>query len=311
MCYNIAMKRLLVLGLAVCSAGAYASVELMLVLDRNAGVIRRYDPASGSYLGSFGQGNLTGFNLMLDQAAGQVMVGSSDAWSPVYDYNTGNYLFDRYYGYSTNYASMNNNLIASQYISSPQYVIIQSKTNYYHGYCLKAGANFTMAGASALDRIYAVDGVSKQLCFWNSLYSTTPTTYALPSGSEYYFAGEMAIKGNRMAFSSSSGAGGGVVWMTDLSATGVPTMRAYGISTFYANVSHVAFGHNDDVFIAASKADGSKWILRYNFTSGFFRGAFNLGVIDVGGLAMVAAPEPSSIAALGMAALWFLRKRSR
>lgn len=318
------MKKLLLVALLAQPLHAFASYEMALVLDRTAGSIKRYDPISGAYLGSFGTGiyGASAFNLMLDQGTNRVAVGSSSANSPnstqYFDYNIGNYLYDRTFLYGLSYASKNGAYIASRETYSNTYLLSYDAEGNYLGWVFASGSTLAMVAQSAANRYYAVDmSNGGRLAFWSAMYSTAPTYTAIPNfSSSFGFGGELAVSGNRLAFVSGTGAAGTArLWCGDLSGTGsVTNIRSYDLSSRYQSTFHVTFGHNDDLYIGAQNyaGDGKYRVARYNFTNGGYRGEFGVGGFsDIGGLAFVAAPEPGTWAAMGLGALILLRRRKR
>lgn len=295
---------------------------MALVLDRTAGSIKRFDPSSGAYLGSFANGQVgTGsFNLLLDQSSGRVAVGSTNTASnyamPYYDYNTGNYLYDRYYSQGASASTKSGSYVASCY-SSPNYVIAYDFNGSYLGWAFQSGSNYIMAAIGASNRIYGVDVANGRLTFWNSMYaSSTPANTAIPNAAtSLFYTGEMALSGYRLAFCSAGTGGGPRIWLTDLNTDGsVATIRSIDISARYSSAYHIAFGHNDDVYIGAynSSGDAKYRIARYSWLTGTYRGEFGVSnLTDVGGLVFVAAPEPGTWAAMGLGALILLRRRKR
>lgn len=295
---------------------------MALVLDRTAGSIKRFDPSSGAYLGSFANGQVgsSSFNLLLDQSSGRVAVGSTNtAYNyamPYYDYNTGNYLFDRYYSQGA-YASTKVGSNVAAIFSTPTYVLAYDFYGTYSGYTVQSGSNYIMAAIGASNRIYGVDVANGRLSFWNSMYSSVPANTAIPNAAtSLFYTGEMALSGNRLAFcSAAAGGGGSRVWLTDLNSDGsVASIRSIDISTRYSSAYHIAFGHNDDVYIGAynSSGDAKYRIARYSWLTGTYRGEFGVGnLTDVGGLVFVAAPEPGTWAAMSLGALILLRRRKR
>lgn len=311
------MKSLILICLVGVGAASQASFELMMVLDRTSGSIKRFDSTSGVYLGSFANGAVdnSSFNLMIDQPNGQVIVGDGTGsvnYAQVYNYNSGQYIGDRNFTYGTTYSSGNSGVITSRYNSDASYVISNDVNGTYNGYVRNTGSTFTMSGSANGTRVYAVDYNTKTLHWWNSLNVNASTgSVALANPGSFFFAGEMAVTATRLAFASANG-GTPALWLGDINTgSGTPTMRSISLSTRYVVAYHTVFGHNDDVYIGAQKASGERVIARYNFVTGAWRGEFGGGgqLSDIGGLTMVVAPEPAPFIAMGLGLTILLRRR--
>jgi len=85
------MRRVVTFALAFLAATqAMASFELVMVLDRGAGKIHRFDGVTGAYFGSFGTFSGSVKSMSLDQATGRVMVFDPlVATVSQWDYSTG------------------------------------------------------------------------------------------------------------------------------------------------------------------------------------------------------------------------------
>lgn len=314
------MRSLILICLVGASAASQASFELMMVLDRTSGSIKRFDSTSGVYLGSFANGAVDNgsFNLMIDQPNGEVVVGDGTGagnYAQVYNYNSGQYIGDRFFTYGTTYASGNSGTLTTKYNSDASFVLSNSINGTYNGYVRNTGSNFVMSGSANGTRVYAVDYSTKTLHWWTSLFLGTSTgSVALANPGSFFLAGEMAVTSTRLAFASASGSGSAALWLGDINTgSGTPTMRSFNISSRYAAAFHTVFGHNDDVYIGAQKASGERVIARYNFVTGAWRGEFGGGgqLSDIGGLTMVVAPEPAPFIAMGLGLTILLRRRKR
>lgn len=306
------MRTLALLVVLAVGANSFASYELMMVFDRAAGKIRRFDPNTGLNLGSFGQGlDGTNYNLLLDQSSGEVVVANNyGSYAQVYNYNTGSYVSDRNFFYGTSRASANSGFVATAH-SDPNYVITSTVGGAYQGFKFLSGASFSMMAATSNSRVYAVDSNAGKLTYWTSASAVPTGNITIPSFGNYFFVGAMALSSTRLAFSSSTASvSSPTLWFGDLDTNGVPTLRSFNLSSRYTIATQCVFGHNDDVYVATRKADGLGYVARYNYVTGAWRGEFAAGTSDIAGLAMVVAPEPTSMLALAGGLAWLMRRRT-
>lgn len=101
------------------AATSHASYELMLVGDVTDREIDRYDPVTGTYLGSFGKGFLSSVtDVKVDSSTGRAYVADYSAGRiKTFDYSTGLYLGSFTASTGAYFVSQlsNGNLVASGY----------------------------------------------------------------------------------------------------------------------------------------------------------------------------------------------------
>jgi len=316
------MKLSLISGLILASSFAHASFELMTILDRYASggaVIHRYDPVTGAFLGDFGKGILstTNFNLALDQSGKTVIAGNYTGTASVpmlqFDYNSGQYLRDTGLGsggVSTNISGGNGHINAAYGSQNGfNYLLDYDVNGTYLGFYSAPGTNLILGGTGGNGYTYALDQTHGMVHRWNTATRSYVGSTALPLANTFFYLGEIALRGNRMAFASSS-SGTSTLWCADLDATGAPVFRTYNLSSLDSTAVHAVFGHNDDIYIGATAVGASTMsVQRFNFTNGAYRGTAISGLADVGGLSMVVAPEPGVWIGLGLGSLALMRRR--
>lgn len=103
-CYNVRMKRALVVSLALLSASSFASFELGIITDSATG-FHRFDLETGIYLGAFGAGLSGGvLSTWADQRT-STFYSMNNNGIRKWNYSTGEYLGVVNFGASFNYAT--------------------------------------------------------------------------------------------------------------------------------------------------------------------------------------------------------------
>lgn len=296
------------LGLSVSS---FASFELALISDNTTKTIHRYDVDSGVYLGSFGANRLTGTvgSVCIDQSINAAYVADGSSIKK-FDYNTGEYL-----GFMTvtgpirqmNLANDGRLIVANTAAGAgPNIYTFGSTTP-----TTTPGYNTTTIVAAG---IQSQNGGYNDLLNDTSIYrlvgrsnpANIPTSYVAGGSATGV---DMAGRNNRLSYVFSGGwftwgiasttAAGGVVGLSFASA---PTLTA-GYS-----LTGTSFGHVD-AYAVATNGTASQM--------GFFDIAnFNVTVRNLPSqiqnardVAVVVAPEPASMLALGSGIALLIRRR--
>lgn len=286
----------------------------MLIGDAANAEIDRYDPVTGTYLGSFGRGYLSGpvYSMALDQANGIVYASDYNVGRIVkFNYSTGLYLgstsLPATAGYFISRLS-NGQLLRSDYgfvntqRINPDGALVQTiNTNgiYVEGHAQTGDGRiwFLNGSSGAPMQLYSTTLGSSSISL-----SYTSTTRPIPNSLSAY--------GNQLAAIDYSGETGRQLYSFTTSGAGVQSASSIVIGGSGFTGTGTAIGHGNVVYglvTNGGQAIVHRWIPGNNYTS-----AFNLTNTTNGfGMALVVAPEPGTMIALGAGLAVLARKRMK
>ncbi len=298
------LQRSVVLALAVSAAAAsHASFELLMAVDFGLNQVHRYDPVTGISLGSFGQGMMSGAaKIAINESTGVAYVTNLYLDSvQMWNYHTGHYLGD--FANSVNdpwgIVRLNNgNIVVANgssvrtYSTSGGLISSFGSSGYglgTDGVNLFLGENFQIrkvtASGSVLGTI-ATPGRDN-----NDIQIRGNTAYSAA------FVGS-----NRLGRFSPAG-------MIGYSETTVSNLDPVG------NMEAIALSHGAIMYLPGrSTAIGNPTVFsRYHSVSNVAISTFgNLpSTSRITGMAIVLAPEPGTMTAIGLGLVGLLRRRRR
>lgn len=297
------------IGLPVLSS---ASFDLALISDSGTDSIQRYDPISGTYLGSFGGGILVDpKGVVVNQAQNRAFVLDATARISTWDYNTGEFISSfNLVGIAT-YMNANSDgtlnialadrvrritqggAFLTEYVRNGTFGVQQG---------IVGGDGFfymsTRTGDSPRLERFTASGTFLAGVTWVADRVLSVPTSGTPSGSVYNainafeYGGSMSIEYDHLDFGPS-----GVMFTN---------------TTVLSNPSGIAPGHAGMTYIAgkirATPTQGG--VLRFDRTTGVIGTAFGQATLqNPTGIATVVAPEPGTMIALGIGIGALLRKR--
>lgn len=311
--------RCLVASVVLGAAGvAQASFDLMFVVDGATKSVHRVDPVNNVFLGRVGQGFL---NNPLSVALGpnnDLWVLESNNRVRKFNANTGEYMG----GFFTSYAVGTN----SKLRVSNNRIFITSGSAYSSGYLYSYNLDgsplnaFSYAGLTeasnqaqglALIGNRAVVSSYQSGFARNLLYDVSAT--AAYDGSFVNYTLALASSANPTQLSMT----GSNVLMTLGTTQGIqfnPSLGiigSFGISGF-SSVNGLAPGHGDLSYIAGMTPTGAFGLGKYYASTFDFippTAVVGSGITDPRDIAVLIAPEPGSMLALGLGALVLLRRR--
>jgi hypothetical protein len=306
---KVALPKLALLAFVAIPFSANASFEMMLIADNGSGLgqghIKRFDPENGVYLGEFGRGQMgeiTG--VALDQARGRLFVAeTTGAFAAIneFDYSTGAkvrvlysaapfklrgmfiengflYGFDNYSAYADMFRYNLNtgaaNLVTSLIISNVRDATMSN------GFVKVAGSS----------------GIS-------SFSLLNPSGVVIETAGDY-----SAVTSGR--WQNSSGVVNGLI-----AARTTGSILQFGTqATFTASGTKIAVAQShNDVYTLYNASSGvfnvgrnSNWNPYPNYTNTVVASGYLTNPVD---MAIVVAPEPGSMIALGAGVLALVRRR--
>lgn len=297
----------LVAGLA---GSASASFDLVLVLDSGQGVVHRYDGDTGVYLGNFGGGTLgTVRGITVDKASGTAFVTQDNGYS-AWDYNTGTYKF---------YLPLFGPTVDDISTTADGQLLFAAFSGVSP---MRKASNF---GTSVVTSVYSTGGFSGPAVsavegtggYWaikasnGSMGQFNSTTTALIGS--LLNSGLMGI---------SKGAGDGTNFV-GLNATGAAVRATLGstasgtgasLTNPFTSAVEFEFGHAGEGWGLGVNGSGTR-LQRYAKNSSNWDplgpGRTLSQVTTPVGMAVVTAPEPGTLIALGAGAAALLRRRRR
>lgn len=316
------LRLALVSSALVFGASAFASFELVMVADRGTKSVHRFDGNTGLYMGQFGNGYLQNpMSIALDQANNRVFVldqigtgnGSSAAtvrvWS--FNYNTGEYLnsFSPVSGVPYTQPQMayaNSQLWIGH---DGTFADLYSDTGNVAGVVNWSGAtNPKGLAVDSANSLWAVEG--------NKVYRRTsggvqsaftmigPVSASSPPGQrQLAISGTRALAVGAISFSTFNTAN----LSTLISAN---TMATTTVSS-YLQLNGAGFGHGNIGYVTGVNTGGATGsISRILYNENLVLQTFGSGVlVEPRSMAVVVAPEPGSLVAVGLGLVALLRRR--
>lgn len=311
------LSLVVLVGLAVAPA-AHASFELMMALDRTDKVVHRYDSETGTYLGSFGAGFIQNpIGMVINQATNTAFVlqdrigGSSIDYVTRLDYNTGAFLGTIQIN-SFNAASigiLNDGRLMSSMIGSDISLLSSTGTEaaWVSSPSTVTSGSYSGMAQDAFGTLYGIhaNGVIYGWAnpFTGANGAQPPISLGAPGA--LVTRGQLAARGDWMA------AGNLSTLFFARTAPGGGFFLTSSVGTIYSNIRGVAIGHENLMYAAGQTGASSGSISRYD-QFGNFAGSFGAGQLkDPIALSVVVAPEPGTMAALGLGLAALLRRRKK
>lgn len=290
--------------IAVCASQAMASFELLLVSDSGSDTIRRFDPVSGAAFGSFGGGFLVDpVGVAVNTVLGEAVVADAGGRRITYwNYNTGEYLRTSIVPSGVTYLNQN-----------PDGTVNLAYSNRVVRYGWGFGSPIaTYAGASGLTvqqgmlqadgRLYVSHRDSVNVAYrWHDA-----PTGALIGTTNWVADRTVAIGSHSVNVYASTTS---VAFEVDIHGNG-PFFQFASFLSGYDAVAGVAAGHGSAAYAAVRSTGGTWEVRRYDALANVVMPGFAVGQLTTPtGMAIVVAPEPASLVALGLGALALMRRR--
>ncbi|MCC6686340.1 MAG: PEP-CTERM sorting domain-containing protein [Fimbriimonadaceae bacterium] len=311
------MKLILTSALCLAWAMSLASFDLMLIQEATpvGGLYRvhRVDPANGVSLGSFQIGP-DSKGLAASQSRGEMYTMDVNGNLRTWDYSTGAMKSVRYVG---------TGLIQDFIISNDQSkVYFVNGSNLVYSYDLttngtgtiinQAGTQLTRLTQAGNGDIYACDIASGKLGRYNAASS-----YFLASTETYY-----GSTVDQMTYVSNVFPGYGAVYYgSDATAFGYNITAggnfyagtAYGFSVQYANTADAVTQSHNGAYLIGSDTSSSSNVRVAEIDRGGYIVRSNMlsGINGVKKVAIVLAPEPGTVAAIGLGIAALLKRRRK
>lgn len=323
------MKRiLLVLSLMGSAVASHASFELLLQIDRvpNAYQIKRFDPMSGTYLGSFGQGWLTDpQNLVLRNGVLYVLdtmsrTASGGGRIHKFNPNTGELLgtvvLPAGWGRVANGSSFQIDSSGNFYVADAQTNANSSFVNKYTsaggyittGYWPPSGNTFVTGVVvnETASRLYMSSFTNGTI----EVYNTTNQTAALQTISAPGGALSLVRNSNYLYYTLNSGSPS--IYRGLVNGDGsLGVFTGFSMSSASYQIG-IGFGHDPYGYAVGLLSSGAYGFTRFNSASMDMMGSFGSGQLTSpwGNPVLIIAPEPSSVAGMAFG-LWVLGRRRK
>ncbi len=287
---------------------AFASLEMLMMVDPTAKVIRRYDPITGVSLGSFGAGVLVNPTDIAVVNHDTVFVSdnydTAGAYSTIYKMNphTGEVLGQMFniniYNAQAIAVSNNGNLYTFDYGSQVNVGKFNTLKLAY------TGSTFNHLGVAAVAQDLLSTGGETFLMS----YGTSFGTASFAAGSFVAVATGSTIRaiekaGNQYVTASATGA----ITVYQSTLTGATTLLT--AQTGLSSAFGLAMGHQM-VYASGNDASGNRKVAILNPVTRTVVGSFSVSnSLSTGKMAIILAPEPGSLAILGFGALTMLLRR--
>lgn len=302
------MKVVLLISAAL--ASALASASTLLVSNYFGDSVSRFDLGTGSFLGSFGTGQLDGPQSI--RVSGSAIFVASELSNSIQKFDiNGNSLGSFYSGsaldHPTSIAIMGNGDVLASNFNGDSVAKFSSAGVFQ--------SNLVSPGSGGLNGpdvglITGPDGnIWVASFFTNSILRYNPTTGAFLGQVVTSGLGglvgprEMLIHGNKLYVSSETGS---KVLRYNLDGTFSDSFVAAGAGGLSGAVGMV-FDDSGNLLVASAN---NNRILRYNGTTGAFIDVFLSTNIN-GPTALTVVPEPTSILVATVGSAWLLRRRKR
>jgi hypothetical protein len=314
------MRGLVVCLVGVVGAAANASFEMMLIGEVTASGSRvmRYDPESRINLGSFGLGRIPGDvrDVAVDKASNECFVLSTTGAVTRFNYNTGEYLGAILAGSfytSINYSSSRNGILiggnGSANVSPARF---QDRNGVATGFSAggfatsapyEAGTVTVLGASNSGFAPYVAAGASPTFALTTAFTSTLPTGYT-----NSYF--EFVHSGSRLLAAYTTPTGFVAATRFNMAGTTLTSIGDFGFN-FGAPAARfsMAMGHGNLMY-----ALNGETISAVDLTINTLMGSWTVSGPAAGtlrGMAIVIAPEPSSMLALSGLVLGVVARRRR
>ncbi len=291
-------------------ARAHASFELVMAIASDTDAIDRFDGSTGAYLGSFATGQATGTAMTIDQSKGVCYISNFNAGSiQAWDYNTGQFLNEfstSTYGSVRGIAIDNSgNLLLGtttgiRRISSTNFALLSTFGN--------VGVTYTGVEQGADGAYFAVNITSDALERYTS-GQALQSAVGLPPGGGTSLQWQIAIAGTQGYVTDN------LTCFRFNTTASVPVLGT-GYTPSLVDMLGIGVGHTTRRYVSGKQSNvgaiqafsdlGTSFTTHIKFgRAGMAAGS------QYGSLAVVVAPEPSSIAALCLGGLALMRRARR
>lgn len=298
-------------------AAAHGSFELMLALDRTDRVVHRYDPETGAYLGNFGAGYIQNpIGMVMDQNTQTAFIlqdrsGSQSDYITRMNYNTGAFLgtFQLNFFSARAIGLLNSGqLMASVYFGDVSRITPAGAEDAYVSRPSGVSNDGLFSGMAqdSFGTVYALydNGV---IYGWSNPFSTfgQQPNANLGAASALQPRGQLSVRDDWLA------AGNLNTLTFARTAPGGGFFSTGSTTTIYSNIRGTAIGHNNMMYAAGQTGASIGSIARYD-QFGNFAGVFGSAQLkDPIALSVVVAPEPGTMAALGLGLAAILKRRRK
>lgn len=299
-----------------------ASFDLMLLGDNtnsSAPRVQRYDPQNGVLLGSFGAGFIAGAitDIEVDQASGTAFVLGGNLVS-MFNYNTGAFLSAiNIGGYrDIEFDALTNTLTTadgggSGLMPGRVFNLAGTQLGTFDGQWMSTAP--IRLGSSARSAAWVM-GATGSFPIQGAIFPIGGGSALQTSSSSYFWGGGDAMR--ESVYNAASDFCGVTIrggnleyWGLATNGTGFSTGTMNLVRNFGASTGNIAIenGHGSLQYIMNGNT-----IINYQSSGNFVLGTQTLGfatAANVRGMAVVVAPEPATMAALGLGALALIRRR--
>lgn len=305
------MRALAILvGIGSVASFSWASYELILVSDQGSDTVRRFDPYSGASFGAFGAGYLVDpKGVAVDRTSGEAVVldGPNGRRLSYWDYSTGVFKRAVYVPQGASFLNQNRdstiNLTYANRISRHEFSggLMQS-------YAAEPGNSIShgMLQGDGLFYVAHRSGESQTSYRWHNA-----TTGAVVGQFGWFADRTVAGPGNLSFNVFKFPDQNRLQFERDTLSNGPVDFASLPLEGYNA-VSSVAIGHWP-IGYATIRSTGGAWEIRRFDVQGIITlSPFAVGALtDPTGMAIVVAPEPASLAALGIGLMALARRRKR
>ncbi len=301
--------RFLAISLTLLTASAQASFELLLVADNGSNTfgtraVHRFDPVSGAYMGKFGGFNADISSTHLDQATNSLYVITATETSR-WNYNTGEYMSSHSYFSSTTLSAVRPSGDRAAYFSGTTFAEIYGFPTNGTPVATPSvsGAAFRTGIWTSDTTLIAFDTSQSRMVNFNFNAAGTVATVGVVSNPVAAATGygQMCFNGGLNQVIVVGGTQGFARAYTPGSAT-VSTIAIPGGNALSAATAHAGF------FVGVDQL-GSGRIDAYSQYGNVIR-QFGQGVVfKPVSMQTVLAPEPGSLAVLGLGLVALLKRR--
>lgn len=315
--------------LTVAAAAAHASFEMMLMAAGGGGIYR-YDPQNNITLGKFGMAGSYYYDVALDPTRpGEVVAYSSYGTVDRYDYSTGEFRggFSTAPFYANNRPQVsvvsNGNVLVTTYLQTGSVgtTRLYSSTGTLLNTLQAFGAAY-----ETMDAMETPDGTLHTLVRYNNGGSFTYYLFNYTAGGTYtsYAAvaagvseqfGNLSWVNDKLFITASSAASSPAPMQSataPFTATSAISMNGYALIN---GATNWVGGHNGLGYMVHSYYSGSQYNRLYYYNPNNNQAGLSPVFIPISdqvlGTAIVTAPEPGSMIALGVGVAALLRKRRR
>ncbi len=291
---------------------AYASFDLVAVLDKTNRKIHRFDGDTGVYLGSINDIGLQATAISLDSATGNIFVAEGGNGFSIYNIHTGNIVTSNFnpsptissYGLTNNLLFGDGNIIWNYGGGTDSGSIWTTLANG------SVGATSINAIVREGSVMYVLDNINKRIAAVNI---NSPGSITYNTGAFNAALGNRMMKvGNRFYYTNSAGS------ILYTSTSGSPLTSTASLATSvggglaFTAFKGMATAHTNDQYLVGTTASGQQVMRSFNSgtTTLFSRKVYTIpGLGTADDVAVMIAPEPGSMAVLGLGILGLMKKR--